>query len=95
MSQYREQSERRKNQQIGINENYLYIFYIYIYVSSVAYVFKHNVDTAQKYAYPPFAFRLYCIFERFTDLHFLNEYTHMRNCVCLDTRLHPGIIPVN
>ena len=55
---------------------------------SQAYMFKHNVITAQKYAYPPFAFRLFCIFERFTDLHFLNEYTHMRNCVCLDTRLH-------
>ena len=35
MSQYREQSERRKNQQIGINENYLYIFNIYLHVSSV------------------------------------------------------------
>ena len=58
---------------------------------SQAYTFKHNVDNARKYAYPPFAFRLYCIFERFTDLHFLNEYTHMRNCVCLDTRLYYSI----
>ena len=55
---------------------------------SHAYMYKHNVDTARKYAYPPFAFRLYCTFERFTDLHFLNEYTHMRKiCICLDTRL--------
>ena len=55
---------------------------------SQAYTFKHNVDTARKYADPPpFAFRYDCIFERFTDLHFLNEYTHMRYCVCLDTRL--------
>ena len=46
---------------------------------SQVYTFKHNIDTARKYAYPPFAFRLYCIFERFTDLHFLNEY--IRTCV--------------
>ena len=59
---------------------------------SQAYTFKHNVDTARKYAYPPFACRLYCIFERFTNLHFLNEYTHMRNCVCLDTRHDGGIL---
>ena len=39
----------------------------------------------------PLAFRLYCIFKRFTDLLFLNEYTHMRKCVCLDTRLELSI----
>jgi len=38
-----------------------------------------------------FVFRFYCIFERFTYLLFLNEYTHMRKCVCLDTRLSQSI----
>jgi len=61
MSQCRSLRSRRKNQQFGINEHYLYLFNIYLYV---LYMFKHNVDTAKKYAYPPFAFRLYCIFER-------------------------------
>ena len=55
---------------------------------SQANMFKHNVDTARKYAYPlPLSDYKICIIERFTDLHFLNEYTHMHNCVCLDTRL--------
>ena len=41
-----------------------------------------------------FAFRLYCIFEQFTYLLFLNEYTQMRKCVCLDTRLHTGSLVI-
>jgi len=45
---------------------------------SQVYMFKHNVNTARKYAYPPIAFRLYCIFERFTDLPFL---TSIHTCV--------------
>jgi len=35
MSQPRERSERRKNQQFGINKNYWYLINIYRYVSSV------------------------------------------------------------
>ena len=60
---------------------------------SQAYMFKHNVDIARKYAYSLSLIFIYCIFERFTDLLFLNEYTHMRKCVCLDTRLKVGISP--
>jgi len=51
------------------------------------YMFKHNVEYCSKVCIPHLAFRLYCIFKRFTYLLFLNEYTHMRKCVCLDTRL--------
>ena len=53
---------------------------------SQVYMFKHNVDTAQ-IMHTPFRFRIYCIFERFTVSIFLNEYTHMSKCVCMDTRL--------
>ena len=53
MSQCRERSERRKNQQFGINENYWYTCtYLKYTFMSQAYMFKHNVDTAWKYEYP-------------------------------------------
>ena len=45
---------------------------------SQAYMLKHNVDTESMHRdLPPFAFRLYCIFERFTDLLFSERvYAH-------------------
>ena len=54
---------------------------------SQAYMFKHTMSILLESMHAPLAFRLYCIFKRFTVLLFLNEYTHMRKCVCLDTRL--------
>ena len=58
---------------------------------SQAYMFKHNVNTARKYAYPLWLSDYNCVFKRFTDLLFLNEYTHMRKCVYLDTRLRHSL----
>jgi len=87
-----ERSERRKNQQFGITEHCLYLFNTYF--MSQACMFKHNVDTARKYAYHFRVQILFHIFERFTYLLFLNEYTHMRKCVCLDTRLVLNIAQV-
>jgi len=48
MSQCRERSECRKNQQFGINENYWYtcIYLKYTFMTQ-AYMFKDNVDTAR------------------------------------------------
>jgi len=52
MSQCRERSERRKknNSSLALMKN-IGIYVIYT-VMSQAYMFKHNVDTARKYAYP-------------------------------------------
>ena len=99
VSQDRERSKHRKNQQFCINEHYLYLFNIYVHLclkrtcSNIMSILLESMHT-------PFSFRLYCIhrhknlsyvydciFKRFTDLLFLNEYMHMRKCVCLDTRL--------
>ena len=52
MSQCRERSERRENQQFGINENnwYTCIYVKYTFMTQT-YTYKDNVDTARKYAY--------------------------------------------
>ena len=50
MSQCRERSERQKISSLA-SMKIIGIYLIYS-VMSQAYMFKHNVDTAQKYAYP-------------------------------------------
>ena len=51
---------------------------------SQAYMFKRS---ARKYAYPLWLSD--CIaYLNVLQIYFLNEYTHMRKCICLDTRLY-------
>jgi len=76
MSQCR---ERRKNQQFGINENYWYtcIYVKYTFITQ-AYMFKDNVDTARKYAYP---FLLSDYIAYLNVLHIYFFWTSIRTCV--------------
>jgi len=60
---------------------------------SQAYMFRHNIDPAKSMHTPLSRSDYIAYFNVFTDLHFQNEYTHMRNCVCLDTRLVTVILP--
>ena len=88
MNKNRERRECRKNQPFGINENCLYLFNTYFYVASLHVQTKCRYKILFVSMHTTFAFRFYFIFERFTYLLFLNEYTHMRKCVCLDSRLN-------
>jgi len=66
--------------------------YLIYSVMSQAYVFKHNVDTARKYAYPLWLSDYIAYLNVLHIYFFLNEYTHMRKCVWLDTRLALGLL---
>ena len=77
MSQCRERSARRKNQQFGINENYWYTCISLKRTLCLKRTCSNIMSILLESMHTPLAFRLYCIFKRFTDLLFLNEYTHM------------------
>ena len=64
----------------------IYLIYSVMYQ---AYMFKHNVDSARKYAYPLWLSD-YTAYLNVLHIYLFwtSIYTHLRKCVCLDTRLH-------